>query len=107
MISMQEKSFFSDSLSFHLISLSFQFCNLQKAPKDKLLVFNVEQGWEPLCKFLEKDLPDKPFPWKNKNGSEIHKVLKKHQVTRQIAMEVIFVLACLIAVVGVLFFILF
>jgi len=31
-------------------------------PADNLLVFNVKQGWEPLCKFLGKPVPDKPFP---------------------------------------------
>ena len=40
----------------------------QEAPKDKLLVFDVKEGWEPLCKFLEKDIPDKPFPWRNIGG---------------------------------------
>ncbi|XP_076812913.1 uncharacterized protein LOC143459582 [Clavelina lepadiformis] len=38
-----------------------QYC-LQNAPKDKLLVYNVETGWEPLCNFLGKDIPDKSFP---------------------------------------------
>jgi hypothetical protein len=31
-------------------------------PADKLLVFSVDQGWEPLCKFLGVPVPDKPFP---------------------------------------------
>jgi hypothetical protein len=31
-------------------------------PKDKLLVFEVKDGWEPLCKFLGKPIPDVPFP---------------------------------------------
>ena len=33
-----------------------------------MLVFDVKQGWEPLCKFLDKEIPDKPFPWKNIGG---------------------------------------
>eukprot|EP00927_Polykrikos_kofoidii_P051104 TRINITY_DN44911_c0_g1_i1.p1 TRINITY_DN44911_c0_g1~~TRINITY_DN44911_c0_g1_i1.p1 ORF type:complete len:746 (+),score=96.95 TRINITY_DN44911_c0_g1_i1:158-2395(+) len=28
----------------------------------QLLVYNVSQGWEPLCKFLAKPVPDTPFP---------------------------------------------
>ena len=35
---------------------------LEKCPKDKLLVFDVKEGWEPLCKFLNKPIPDVPFP---------------------------------------------
>ena len=34
-------------------------------PKDKLLEFNVKQGWEPLCNFLGKPIPDTPFPHVN------------------------------------------
>ena len=34
----------------------------QAVPKDRLLVFNVKQGWEPLCSFLEKPVPQVPFP---------------------------------------------
>lgn len=32
-------------------------------PKENLLEFDVKQGWEPLCKFLDKEVPkDKDFP---------------------------------------------
>ena len=31
-------------------------------PKDKLLMFNVKEGWDPLCEFLEKEVPQEPFP---------------------------------------------
>jgi len=37
-------------------------------PKDKLLVFNVKEGWEPLCKFLGKDVPEVPFPNVNESA---------------------------------------
>ena len=34
--------------------------------KDNLLIFNVKQGFEPLCKFLEiEDCPTEPFPHAN------------------------------------------
>ena len=38
---------------------------IDTCPKDKLLVFDVKQGWEPLCKFLGKPVPDTPFPHVN------------------------------------------
>ncbi|HSZ23201.1 MAG TPA: sulfotransferase [Candidatus Sulfotelmatobacter sp.] len=28
----------------------------------RLLVFNVREGWGPLCRFLEVPIPDEPFP---------------------------------------------
>ncbi|RAH75062.1 sulfotransferase family protein [Aspergillus aculeatinus CBS 121060] len=30
--------------------------------KDRLLEFKLSDGWEPLCEFLGKPVPDKPFP---------------------------------------------
>ncbi|TPP65495.1 hypothetical protein FGIG_09514 [Fasciola gigantica] len=34
----------------------------QVVPADRLLVFNVKDGWEPLCTFLNKPIPDVRFP---------------------------------------------
>ena len=31
-------------------------------PADRLLVMNVADGWEPLCRFLEVPIPDTAFP---------------------------------------------
>jgi hypothetical protein len=31
-------------------------------PEDRLLVWSVGEGWEPLCNFLEVDVPDAQFP---------------------------------------------
>lgn len=30
-------------------------------PKDRSLIFNVKEGWTPLCKFLDLPIPDEPF----------------------------------------------
>ncbi|MBO2453050.1 sulfotransferase family protein [Actinomadura barringtoniae] len=34
-------------------------------PPERLLVFDVREGWEPLCGFLGVDVPDEPFPHLN------------------------------------------
>ena len=34
-------------------------------PKDRLLVFNVAEGWGPLCAFLGVPAPDMPYPREN------------------------------------------
>ena len=34
----------------------------ERVPRDKLLVFDAKEGWEPLCRFLEVEVPDKSFP---------------------------------------------
>lgn len=31
-------------------------------PAERLLVFNVADGWDPLCRFLDVPVPDMPFP---------------------------------------------
>ena len=31
-------------------------------PSDQLLVFDVREGWGPLCKFLDVPVPNIPFP---------------------------------------------
>lgn len=38
-------------------------------PADRLLVFDVRDGWEPLCSFLEVPVPDVPFPHVNDRAS--------------------------------------
>ncbi len=35
-------------------------------PADKLLVFDVCEGWEPLCKFLDVEIPNESLPHTNK-----------------------------------------
>ena len=34
-------------------------------PPERLLVFDVAEGWEPLCLFLNVPIPDTPFPHRN------------------------------------------
>jgi hypothetical protein len=34
-------------------------------PSERLLVYEVSEGWQPLCDFLGLQVPDEPFPVKN------------------------------------------
>jgi hypothetical protein len=34
-------------------------------PKERLLVYNVSEGWEPLCAFLNPSVPAEPYPKTN------------------------------------------
>ncbi|KAJ6537629.1 hypothetical protein B0H19DRAFT_1382382 [Mycena capillaripes] len=34
-------------------------------PEERLLEYRVGEGWEPLCKFLGKPIPEEPFPKTN------------------------------------------
>ena len=71
-----------------------------KAPKDLLLIFNISQGWEPLCKFLGKEIPTVAFPYKNKDGA-FHQegIESKHPLYERMRHETILTLS-LIAAAG-------
>jgi hypothetical protein len=43
-------------------------------PPEKLLIFTVDQGWGPLCKFLGVPAPSTPFPNVN-DRSEVKKII--------------------------------
>jgi hypothetical protein len=52
--------------------------NVRKfVPPDRLLEYEVSQGWEPLCEFLGVPVPDEPFPWVNKGFAEGEALIKK------------------------------
>ncbi len=36
---------------------------------ERLLVYEVKEGWEPLCVFLGVEVPEKPFPHLNESGN--------------------------------------
>lgn len=44
-------------------------------PKQQLLVYDVREGWEPLCRFLEVPIPEEPFP--RLNDSQAMKTICK------------------------------
>ena len=48
-------------------------------PEEKLLIFDVRQGWQPLCQFLDVPVPNHDFP--NTNDS---KMMKKRFKQRKI-----------------------
>merc|ERR1712179_249780 len=67
-----------------------------EVPQDKLLIFHVADGWEPLCNFLGLETPSIPFPRMN----DTEEVRKMNNLTTNICYFVwsfiVFVLATLI-----------
>eukprot|EP00897_Mesotaenium_endlicherianum_P004498 jgi/Mesen1/4076/ME000213S03100 len=80
-------------------------CVKHDAPPGRLLVFNVKDGWEPLCAFLQKEVPQKPFPHANAGEesflSKIGAADAKHSGAN------VFLLALVIALAAIAFSILF
>ena len=54
-------------------------------PADRLLVFSVKEGWEPLCKFLEVPVPDQPFPRVNDTAT-IKKNMKMNKTMSHVTI---------------------
>ncbi|XP_031564443.1 uncharacterized protein LOC116299866 [Actinia tenebrosa] len=67
-------------------------------PADKLLVYSVEQGWEPLCEFTGQKIPDQPFPHLNIKGEIQLTFETETELGRKIAREVRVVKVCCVAV---------
>ena len=55
-------------------------------PADKLLVYNVKQGWKPLCDFLECEVPSIAFPHENVKAKMVE-TLPMTRCSRQIKLE--------------------
>ena len=68
-------------------------------PKERLLIYNVKQGWKPLCKFLECDVPEEEFPRENVALSTTHQAISAEleKVKRKlfIVLAICALLACL------------
>lgn len=58
----------------------------RSVPSEKLLVYNVKEGWEPLGEFLGVEVPkDEPFPHLNDRQSFKERVIKMIQEPKQAA----------------------
>jgi hypothetical protein len=47
---------------------------MKTVPKERLLVFDPKDGWEPLCNFLGVPVPDAPFPQSNKRDEFVNRI---------------------------------
>lgn len=41
---------------------------IETVPPERLLHFDVKDGWEPLCEFLQIPIPQESFPWLNERN---------------------------------------
>lgn len=74
---------------------------------DKLLVYKVKQGWQPLCDFLGCEVPTVSFPHENING-EIPKTFTSWSMTRfgrqvkwEIQRTVLIIISIFVVIVSV------
>ena len=76
-------------------------------PPEKLLVYNVKQGWKPLCDFLGCEVPTVAFPHENIKGEIAEAPLSETRSGRQIIWEIqralIVILSVIVVIVGSIF----
>jgi hypothetical protein len=46
-------------------------------PRERLLEFDVQQGWEPLCDFLKKPVPPVSFPHMNAGMEPLRRLFRQ------------------------------
>ncbi|KAF8517031.1 P-loop containing nucleoside triphosphate hydrolase protein [Hysterangium stoloniferum] len=52
-------------------------------PEDKLLIYNVEEGWGPLAKFLDVEIPNTAFPHLN-DSAAFNKTLQGLEISKNV-----------------------
>ena len=65
---------------------------IEYVPKERLLVYQVKDGWTPLCKFLNVEEPNMPFFYKNKTKNMGH-------MSRFINTMFVFLIITIIAII--------
>ena len=71
-------------------------------PPEKLLVYNVKQGWKPLCDFLGCEVPTVAFPHENVKGEIAEVPLSETRSGRQVILEIQRALIAILSVIVVI-----
>ena len=66
---------------------------IKTVPKERLLIHDPKDGWEPICRFLDKPVPNVPYPRKN-DGKEM---IKRFDKIRKGVWTMVFALPAVIA----------
>jgi len=69
---LHDRAFMTDHFRRHTEEI------MQTISPERLLVYEVGQGWAPLCAFLEVPVPDQPFPSENSRAEFIARNVRAH-----------------------------
>lgn len=67
-------------------------------PNDRLLEWSVEDGWEPLCRFLGKDVPQMDFPNGNPPKAWAERIARTMEMHHQRAVRNMLIFGAIIFV---------
>ncbi len=75
-------------------------------PPNQLLIFKPNDGWEPICNFLEKDIPTQAFPIQyNKEKDKV--IIKNIIFSSLIRKDALFIIFYISVICGLLAYLLF
>ena len=63
--------------AFQHIGIAARRHRLEEIPADRLLTFDLRDGWRPLCEFLRVEVPDIPFPKTNSSKEFVEQEWKQ------------------------------
>jgi hypothetical protein len=72
----------------------------RRVPKDRLLVYEVKEGWDPLCEFLGVQEPDKPFPHLNDAAEMRRRILVLRASSLVVPVALVLLLSAVLALLG-------
>lgn len=62
---------------------------IAEVPEERLLVHSSKDGWQPLCEFLDKPIPDQPYPHSNE-GNVMKRVVVVLKVVNVLTWTLLF-----------------
>jgi hypothetical protein len=72
----------------------------RRVPKERLLVYEVKQGWGPLCAFLDVEEPDKPFPRLNDAAEMRRRVVAMRAASLAVPAALVLVVIAVVVLLG-------
>jgi hypothetical protein len=72
----------------------------RRVPEDRLLVYEVKEGWRPLCEFLGVEEPDKPFPHLNDAAEMRRRILIVRAFSMAVSVALLLLLISALALLG-------
>lgn len=61
----------------------------EMVPQENLLIYKMGEGWEPICEFLGKPVPDVEFPWSNEAAALKSMIAEKNVASMKAAVRIL------------------
>lgn len=100
------KFYYDKQSVFDHVDQRIKYMTTNEKYKHRVLIFSVKDGWEPLCKFLNVDIPkNKPFPRSN-DGKALAENVKYYlwQITRRLLLNHTFLIIIALIIIFISLF---